>query len=382
MKKTIAFVLIIAAAVGCKKNLNVVDGDYPTPTLPQEVYSYTLDSDADFPDHLSTPSTSKINSITDHGATLGRVLFYDKSLSLNNSTACASCHLQSKGFADGLAHSVGFNSGTTRRNSPTVMNMIFQSRFFWDGRANSLEQQVLMPIEDHIEMGLDDEVYLMMKVNELPYYKELFQNAYGSEEVTMDKISMAMAQFIHSMLSVNSKYDQGEASNFSNFSLLEKEGMELFNDPAKTHCESCHSINFGGWSSTFANIGLDVNYTDPGRAEVFNGEPALEGVFKIPSLRNIALTAPYMHDGRFETLEEVIEHYNSGVEHHPYLDWRMTNQSNVTFFDDVVNPTPEQLTGPWRLGLTEHEKSALVAFLKTLTDRSFEVDPRFSDPFN
>ena len=380
MKKQLAFVTIIAAIVGCQKNLDVVDGDYPTPNLPQQSYSYVIDRDVVFPDHVTRPSTSKTSSVTDAGATLGRVLFYDKALSLNNSTACASCHLQHKGFADGKKLSTGFNSGVTKRNSPSVVNMIFQSKFFWDGRASSLQQQVLMPIQDHIEMGLDDTIYMVKKVNELPYYRALFLDAFGSDQASMSTISSAMAQFIHSMISVDSKFDRGEAIEFANLTLLEKEGLELFSNSSRTHCGSCHSINFGGWSSSFANVGLDMNYTDPGRAGLPGLEP-WEGFFKIPSLRNVELTAPYMHDGRFETLREVIDHYDSGVQPHPSLDWRMTNQSNIVFFEDF-NSNNEALSDPWRLNLTEREKDALVAFLKTLTDRSLEMDPRFSDPFN
>lgn len=382
MKKSLVFVVLIAATVGCDKNMDVVDGDYDTPSLPQETYSYVLDRDTDFPDHLTLPFSSKIESVTDDGATLGRVLFYDKALSLNNSTACATCHLQNKGFADGTKQSTGFNSGVTKRNSPSVINMIFQSRFFWDGRATSLQQQVLMPIQDHIEMGLDDTLYMVKKVNELPYYRQLFSNAFGSDRADMEKISSAMAQFIHSILGVNSKYDQGVSSDFSNLNMLEKEGLELFNSRDRTHCSNCHSVDFGGWTSSFANIGLEMNYSDGGRGALVGGEFGAEGAFKIPSLRNVELTAPYMHDGRFETLEQVIEHYNSGVVEHPYLDWRMTNQGNIAFLTDNPEPSEEVMFQPWKLRLTEREKDALVAFLKTLTDRSLEVDPRFSNPFN
>jgi len=307
--------------------------------------------------------------VSDHGATLGRVLFYDPRLSLNNSIACASCHHQEKAFADGKTISPGFENKMTFRNSMAINNPALMSNLFWDSRRQSVKDMTLNPIKDHIEMGMEDMEYLTTKLSKFDIYPSLFKNAYGSTEINENRIADALAQFICSMTSFNSKFDQNQLVGFAGFTTMELLGKSIFE--SKGNCMTCHGgINFdqtffnggGGYEGDFsfsstANIGLKLT-TDLGR----NGR----GLFKIPSLRNIALTAPYMHDGRFSTLEEVIEHYDHGVQINPNLS----------------EPLIDQNTGKAvKLNLSNIEKKALVAFLQTLTDEKFIKEAKFSNPF-
>lgn len=348
-----------------------------TLNLPSDPYNY---SNITLPSHLlvqpvqGTNNTPTTNPTTDLGATLGRVLFYDKNLSANNTISCGSCHLQSKSFTDPAQFSEGFNGGKTGRHSMSLANALFyeNGKFFWDERAATLEDQVLMPIQDQVEMGMTLED-LVPKLQALDYYKVLFRQTYGDEEVTTDRISKALAQFVRSMVSYQSKYDealvaQGGAVapnvNLTGLTTEENLGRQVFTDPARGGCAGCHGTDaFIG--RVALNNGLDATTTDKGLADV-TGLVTDEGKFKVPSLRNVALTGPYMHDGRFATLTEVIEHYNSGVQAHPALD----NRLKVRGTNDVK-----------RLNLTDAEKTALVAFLNTLTDNTFVTDTKFSDPF-
>jgi cytochrome c peroxidase len=319
-------------------------------------------------------------------ATLGRVLFYDTQLSINNRTSCATCHKQAFGFADNKAKSVGFENKLTPRNSPAILNAGLQEAFFHDLSEEVLENMVLKPIGNHIEMGLEDHQYLLKKVESLDYYKPLFENAFGSDSVTLEKISAGMVHFIRSMVSINSKYDIGTMTGFSNFTEEELLGKDLYF--AKFPCSGCHGgDNLNGGSSAAENIGLDAWYSDQGMTgiEPVSGNER-NGWFKVPSLRNIAQTAPYMHDGRFQTLEEVVEFYNSGMSNHPQLSFMLRKNTNGGFFFFGEDPMDEELnaaTGiiPLRMHMTNEEKKALVAFMKTFTDETFLTNERFSDPF-
>ena len=354
----------------------------PILNLPDPVYNYAnLNLPAFFnrPDVQDQDNEPDSNRLTDWGATLGRVLFYDKAMSLNNTIACASCHQQEKGFADPEAFSIGFEGELTGRNSMGLTNARYYSRgsFFWDERATTLEEQVLMPIQDHIEMGMTLDA-LTQKLNSLDYYPELFELAFGEEEVTSKRVSLALAQFIRSMVSFQSKYDEGLMSNppnnnrppasFSNFTASENLGMALFFSQ-RTNCATCHgSINFV--ADTPFNNGLDLNSSDNGIGSI-SGNPRDNALFKVNSLRNIEMTAPYMHDGRFNTLKEVIEHYNSGIQPHLNLSPQLQVRGNQ-------GPNNIQ---PIRMNLTDEEKQSLVDFLKTLTDETFLNDERFNNPF-
>jgi cytochrome c peroxidase len=313
-------------------------------------------------------NTPNNNSITNDGATLGRVLFYDKKISINNAVSCASCHDQSKGFSDNIALSVGFDGGLTGRNSMGLANARFydNGRFFWDERASTLENQVLLPIQDHVEMGMTLEE-LVIKLTTEDYYKVLFRNAFGTEEITSNRISLALSQFVRSMVSYESKYDVGlqqtnnQNANFPNFTASENLGKNLFFSN-RTRCSDCHDTNaFVG--DRARNNGLDAVLTDLGVGGV-TGNNNDNGEFKVPSLRNIELTSPYMHDGRFNTLVEVEEHYNSGVQNSNNLDNRLRERNGIR-----------------RLNLNNQERQALVDFLIALTDDNFITDEKFSDPF-
>ena len=344
--------------------------------LPTTPFNY---SNPSLPAYLNTPNiigqiNTGGNTITDNGATLGRVLFYDKNLSLNNSISCASCHKQANAFSDPVAKSLGFNGGLTNRNSMSLINAKYypNGRFFWDQRAATLEEQTLMPIQDLVEMGMTLP-QLETKLSALAYYPPLFQKAFGDATVSSNRIALALSQFVRSIVSYQSKYDVGRANFpagppppanvvYPNFTAQENRGKEIYLSPAGG-CQPCHG------SETFTaplekNNGIDMTTTDRGFGGVLNNIN-LDGTFKVTTLRNVELTAPYMHDGRFNTLEEVIEHYNSGVKNHPNL-----------------SPQLRLPGGQVRLlNLSAQDKAALVAFLKTLTDVSVTTDVKFANPF-
>ena len=323
-----------------------------------------------------TDNTPATNPITNDGATLGRVLFYDKKLSANGTIACASCHKQDKGFSDDATLSPGFNGGSTGRHSMTLINTRFyqRGRFFWDERATTLEEQVLQPFQDPVEMGMTLQ-QVVSKAQEQSYYPELFQKAFGSTEISSDKIAKALSQFVRSIVSFSSKYDIGRAqsaspgANFANFTAEENTGKNIFFQTIPNGggaCFGCHTTEaFVSANPGPQNNGLDLtSTTDLGAGSVFNN-PIFVGRFKTASLRNIELTAPYMHDGRFATLEQVVEHYNSGIKSHPTLSPALTDANGK----------------PVQLNLTSAQKAALVAFLKTLTDKSVSTETKWSNPF-
>jgi cytochrome c peroxidase len=339
------------------------------PHLPEEPFPY---SELNFPEQFNSSALQFIignnlanNPITNEGATLGRVLFYDKMLSVNGEKSCASCHHQEFAFTDNVQFSEGFEGGLTRRNSMSLSNTLFTRRFFWDGRSNSLQNQVLLPIEDELEMGHDLEV-LKEEMSKTEYYPGLFTSAFGNDTITNEKIADALGQFINSMTSYSSKYDAGLENDFSDFTEEEELGRQLYFE-RQLNCNQCHT-NAVFASNTMINNGLEPDDMDFGRAEV-TGDEVDNYRFRVPTLRNIELTAPYMHDGRFATLEEVIEHYNSGLQPHPNLDERLTADA------EIGGP-------PRQMNLTEGEIAAFVAFLKTFTDTELITAERYSDPFN
>ena len=303
----------------------------------------------------NAPST---NAVTNAGAALGRVLFYDRRLSANDRVSCASCHQQSFGFADTSRLSVGFAGGLTTRHSMSLTNARFyqRGRFFWDESAATLEGQVLQPIQNTTEMGLTlpDAV---TKLRATTYYTALFQAAFGSPDITSDRVAQALAQFVRAMVSTNTKYDRAFTGGPPNFTAVftanELAGQRLFNGPAG--CARCHQTAAFA-SDNVHNTGLDATVTDAG---------AGAGRFKAPSLRNVALRGRYMHDGRFTSLEQVVEFYNSGVQNNPNLDPRLRAPNGQ----------------PVRLNLSATQKTQLVAFMRALTDSTLATAPKFSSPF-
>jgi cytochrome c peroxidase len=358
--------------------------DYKSTGLPRHIEQAELDE---------LDATPADNAITDAGATLGRVLFYDRRLSRNDTTSCATCHEQKAGFSDPQRFSRGFDGGRTGRNSMGLANLRYskvnglEPGFFWDERAATLEEQVLMPIQDKVEMGmqLPD---LEKKLAKLPYYPSLFRAAFGSPEVTSQRVARALAQFVRSIVSFNSKFDRSQAAGSSTASAIgdaddsarltaaEQRGRSLFMDGVggvnEFACQMCHVPPTFNMDMSH-NIGLDVKYRDPGLGAIGRESndpftPSNDGKFKASSLRNIALSAPYMHDGRFKSLEEVVDHYSDGVHPHPNL--------TLAFAERAGNTKPTS-----GFGLRKPDKAALVAFLKTLTDEGLLKDVRFSDPF-
>ena len=356
----------------------------PVPDLPSQPLQY---ANPTLPNHFLIdppgPPTSVVgqdnvpgfNPVTDAGATLGRVLFYDKLLSANGTVSCSSCHDQSHGFTDPNVLSPGFDGGFTRRHSMGLSNARYYGpgSFFWDQRAATLEQQVLMPIQDTVEMGLTVPE-MIERIEEREFYEDLYTAAFGDGEVTANRTSRALAQFVRSLQSYQSRYDTGIAQvgnpgqAFPNFTASENLGKQLFFQPPPqgAGCAGCHATDaqIQGPGAPM-NTGLDAqSTTDLGVFET-TGNPAHMGAFKVGSLRNIAEGAPYMHDGRFATLAEVVEFYNNGVQNHPNLDPRLRGPGGQ----------------PQNLGLNAAERAALVDFMETLSDPTFLTDPKFSDPF-
>ncbi|HEX8830476.1 MAG TPA: cytochrome c peroxidase [Longimicrobium sp.] len=338
-----------------------------TPTLPAVPFNYA-DAAVLLPAHfrvpvngppvVSTDNTPGDNPITDAGATLGRVLFYDTRVSANDGLSCAGCHSPFAGFSDSPARSVGFAGGLTARHASSLVNARFyrRGRFFWDERAASLEAQVLGPIQDGTEMGMPLE-NLVAKIQATRYYAPLFAAAFGTQEVTSDRVAKALAQYVRSLVSKDSRYDRaftpaGTPNFAAVFTPQELDGERLFR---ASGCAGCHTTA-AQVSDSVHNTGLDAVSADTG---------AGRGAFKVPSLRNVAVRPRFMHDGRFTSLGQVIEFYNSGVQPNPGLDRRLRNPDGT----------------PRRLNLTAVQKAALLAFLNTLTDSTFLNAPRFSNPF-
>jgi len=306
----------ILAIWGCENNLQ--DQRTTAPVLPAVPYKYSASFFSE-----------------DDKATLGRVLFYDKKLSLNNAIACASCHDQQHGFCDPKQFSTGFEGKQTTRNSPGFSGKSLRGSLFWDMRAPSLDSLILEPIQNHIEMGMEDLDKLESKLDEIGYYSQLFENAFGDDRITKERLAECMSLFLGSIEGEGSMFDQAlrvsnETGDWEGLPPLEQEGFEIFE---RVGCASCHALD-AFWTDA-ANIGLEMEYEDRGLGER-TGNIREYGVFKVPDLRNVALTAPYMHDGRFETLEEVVEHYNSGVQPHPNLDWRLQDSDVELSMQDVL----------------------------------------------
>lgn len=329
--------------------------------LPSELANY---ADVEFPEEFALQGMDRLTGVTDEVATIGRVLFYDTKLSVNNKISCGSCHKQEFAFSDPVAGSLGFDGQTTPRNAQSIVNCFSKKSFFWDSRVEDLEDMVLKPISNHIEMGLEEMDELEIKLASTDYYPALFEAAYGSREITKEKIADGLSQFLLAMVSVDAKFDKNGGTfglDLNKFTASEVAGFEVF--WGRGRCADCHGgSSMRGWNDEdVANIGLDVEYADNGMGE---------GRFQVPSLRNIALTAPYMHDGRFATLRDVINHYSRGIQDHPSLDFRLRGS-------DGWDPTGE----PTRMNLSEEDIQNLIAFLHTFTDEKLVTAEKFSDPF-
>jgi cytochrome c peroxidase len=333
-----------------------------------------------------TKDNTAANSISNSGATLGRVLFYDKNLSSSNTVSCASCHKQANAFGDTPVQSQGVN-GVTGRHAMRLINSRFSSevKFFWDERVATLEAQTTRPIQDHKEMGFSGAdgdqnlAALITKLESIDYYKELFTLAYGNSTITEARMQNAMAQFVRSIQSFDSKFDAGrstaanDGAPFSNFSAVENQGKNLFLTPpvfdtngiritGGAGCQGCHQA---------PEFDIAPNAGNNGVVGVAGGTGTDFTNTKSPALRNILNGAgvpngPFMHDGSKPTIESVIEHYN-----------KIVLVPGNTLIDPKLIPGGK----PQQLNLTQNEKDALVAFLKTLAGTNVYSDARWSDPF-
>ncbi len=297
------------------------------------------------------------NPLSEPGIRLGRELFNEPLLSKSNAQSCSSCHDRNRAFSDDVRFSVGAVGIPGKRNSMPLFNLAWHNEFFWDGRVATLREQALHPITDPTEMAetMDN---VLEKLGKDEEYPQLFQAAFGDPRISGERIGLAIEQFLLTLISQNSKFDQA-ARGEVNLTDQERRGLELFvteHDPVQgkfgADCFHCHGGNLFV-SKPFANNGLDSVFTGDGGLGAITGNSGDIGKFKVPSLRNIEVTGPYMHDGRFATLEEVVEHYNSGVKRSDTLD---------------PNLAKHPATG---LNLSSEDKEALVAFLKTLTDDKF-----------
>jgi cytochrome c peroxidase len=289
------------------------------------------------------------NPYSKTGFELGRRLFGDPLLSVDGTVSCASCHRQQGAFSDpGRAFSVGVGGRSGVRNSPPVFNMAWNTSFMWDGGINHIEVMPFAPITDPLEMA-DDLVNVLAKLNAHTDYPRLFREVFQRTPIDDQQLFHALAQYMGNLVSAGSSYDRyllGEAS----LSAQAAHGLSLF----RSHCSRCH-VEPLLTDQGFHNNGLDSLFTDPGRYRITQ-DPIDLGRFKTPSLRNVALTPPYMHDGRFATLEQVVEHYSTGLVHSATLDPGLAAH------------------GPG-IGLDATDRAALVAFLHTLTDHTFITDP-------
>ena len=345
-------------------------GDTPLPLdpavvslthLPYAPETYTFDVPAHFP-RLAQPDS---NIATVAGVALGRRIFFDPILSRDSTFACASCHRPELAFADNDAFSAGIDGGRTARSSMSLLNLGFQTTFFWDGRSGTLEEQSIHPVEDQIELA-GDWAEVERRFRRHPDYQRAFRAAFGVEttaEIDRYLVAKAIAQFERTLISATSEYDRVTFALDGFFSDAEESGRALFfTEPTRDHpgCAHCHNAPLFG-DSRFTNNGIDsaestADFRDFGRGLV-TGNPFDNGKFKAPSLRNVALTAPYMHDGRFATLDEVIAHYASGGHYSP------TRDPNITGFE-----------------ITDREREELKAFLLTLTDTLALRNPAFQPP--
>ncbi len=325
-------------------------------------HPYTLSYPAYYGNRINTTDD---NPLTVEGVALGRRLFYEPRLSVSNTISCGSCHQQSRAFTDSLRFSVGFDGTPTRRNAMTLTNLLWVRNFFWDGRAPSLEAQASTPLTDPHEMGQPLE-RSAVKLKADGGYPGLFAAAFGSDAITGERIVKAIAQFERTLISADAPYDRYLRMEYR-FTATEQRGYDLFfGAPGRqirsAGCGNCH----GGpriVTETYHNNGLDHVPADSGRESV-TGMAYDRGRFRVVTLRNIALTAPYMHDGRFADLGQVLDHYSEHILYSPTL--------SPTLRDTASRPVLLHLTG--------EEKADLIAFLNTLTDSSFITDPHFADP--
>lgn len=317
-----------------------------------------LPIEIEVPAHFRSIEIPTDNLVTEAKIALGKKLFYDPILSVDSTVSCGSCHFGANAFSDPAQFSVGVNGGKSTRQAMAIMNLAFAQHLFWDGRSASLEEQVIDPILNPVEMG-NDTATVMQRIRNNSYYDAEFKRVFDATEVRFSHIEKAIATFERSVVSYESKFDQYLANqDTSIFTASERRGFELYftEEIGVKHaeCFHCHGgFNLDEPTGAFRNNGLDEFYDDLGRANVTQNNKDI-GKFRVPSLRNIEYSAPYMHDGRFATLEEVVAHYASGGATH--------------FNRDPLIPN---------IQLDSTDQADIIAFLKTFSDPGFLVNPEY-----
>jgi len=328
-------------------------------TLDQIENPVNIALDLNVPGNFPNPAYDLAsNPITEKGFELGKKLFYEGRLSADGVISCGFCHIQDFGFTHHThITSHGINGQIGTRNAQPLANLAFMNTFNWDGAATHLDSQPIIPITAHDEMG-ETIGNVLEKLRDDPNYPAMFEAAYGTSEVTAERMLKSLSQFMLLMISGNSKFDKYQRAESITFTDDEVEGMAIF----EAKCASCHSGTLQT-DQSFRNNGLptDPAFNDIGRERV-TGLSSDNRKFRVPSLRNIEVTFPYMHDGRLNTLEKVLDHYTSGMVDSPTLDEQF-----------------RQSDGTLGIPLSDLEKQQLIAFLKTLTDNDFIADQRFSE---
>jgi cytochrome c peroxidase len=351
MKKTL--LLLSLFLLGCSKS-DSVEEYVPVPA--------TLKIPKLFKELLIVPIIPSNNPQTEEGIALGKKLFFDKKLSSTNTQSCATCHDPKFAFTDDKQFSEGVNGDIGKRNSMPLFNLAwnFDNRFFWDGRVLSVEKQAFEPVVNPIEMH-NTWPKAVETLQQDAEYPELFYKAFGTRNIDSVLVTKALAQFERTLISGNSKFDQYLQGN-AQLTASELNGFSIFMNESKGDCFHCHGSDKNPlWTDNkFHNNGLDTTFKDIGLAKV-TGDPSDRGKFKTPSLRNLKFTAPYMHDGRFKTIDEVIEHYSTGLKNSPTIDplMKKVQQGGVN--------------------LSAQEKLDLKAFLLSLTDNDFINNPAFKN---
>lgn len=315
------------------------------------------DYEITYPNYTNFP----VRRMDDKLASLGRVIFYDKNLSKDKKISCASCHNPEIGFSDDKALSQGIENRVTSRNSLALGSSINFAAyygegmvpFFWDNRVNTVQEQSTQTFANENEMGMEMHQVASV-VNSQPYYAPIIKKVFNKETVTEQEVLDALAEFTNSITHFNSKFDK-VLDTKSSFTSQEKLGYDLY----KANCASCHGTNLGAPSAFAANNGLATIYKDFGA-----GTSNSTAKFKVPTLRNILVTGPYMHDGSLATIDDVIEHYSTGIKAHPALDYRLENG-----------------TAPKKMNFSQADKDNLKAFFGTLTDHTTSDEKKFADPF-
>ncbi len=355
MKKWYAHICLLLLFIFASCSNESVEQYVPTPS-PLQIPKL-------FENNILNPVIPIDNPQTVEGIALGKKLFFDSILSGDNTQACANCHAPENAFTDRNRFSDGIDGILGNRNSMPLFNLAwnYDENFFWDGNTFSLEHQAFVPVSDPIELK-SSWIQLEQELQEHPEYPNLFQQAFGTLNIDSTLVTKAIAQFERTLISSNSKFDKFLSGELE-LTQQERNGFNVFMDEARGDCFHCHGSDKNPlWTDNiFHNNGLDETFTDLGLGAV-TGDPADNGKFKSPSLRNLEFTAPYMHDGRFTTIDEVINHYSQGLK-------------NSSTIDPLMKKVAQG-----GVGLSEQDKADLKAFLLTLSDFNFINNPDFKNP--